>query len=40
MHVSTLIFEAREEDSGVFTCEIDHGAPAIALVIVGNASQC
>ena len=40
MHVSTLIFEAREEDSGVFTCEIDTGAPAITFVIVGNASQC
>ena len=40
MNVFTLIFEAWEEDSSVFTCEIDPGAPAIMLVIVGNASQC
>ena len=39
MSLSRLTFEAREEDSGIFTCEIDGGtgSPAMAFVTVGNA---
>ena len=38
MSFSTLTFEAREEDSGIFTCMIDSGTgfPA-TMVTVGNA---
>ena len=37
---SRLTFEAREEDTGIFTCMIDGGtgSTAMAFVIVGNAS--
>ena len=37
---SRLTFEAHEEDTGTFTCEVDPsvtGSPAMATVTVGNA---
>ena len=38
IHSTILIFEAREEDTGTFSCEIvgGTGAPATATIIVGN----
>ena len=38
MSSSTLTFEAREEDSGFFTCMIDGGTGPTIFVAIGNAS--